>query len=65
MGERKLLTLPEAAKEIGLTRAVLWRYVKEGRIPHITAGRFILIDAEDVERFKNTPRHPGRPRKAD
>jgi excisionase family DNA binding protein len=60
--ERKLLTIPEAAKVVGVTRAVLWRYVKADRLPTIQAGRFYLIDEEEAIRFRNRERHPGRPR---
>jgi excisionase family DNA binding protein len=61
--ERKLLTIPEAAKVVGVTRAVLWRYVKADRLPAEQAGRFYLVDEEDAIRFRDRERRPGRPRK--
>ena len=64
-----MLTIPKAADEIGMSRVVLWRHVKRGTIPSIEAGRFRLIDAEDLERFKSEDRPQGwpkgRPRKVD
>lgn len=65
MGERRLLTIPEAAEEIGLSRVVLWRLVKKGTLPSIAAGkdgRFHLIDADDLEKFRNTDRPQGWPK---
>lgn len=62
MGERRLLTIPEAAREIGMSRVVLWRHVQKGRLPSIPAGRFRLIDADDLERFRATERPQGWPK---
>lgn len=63
-----MLTIPQAAREIGMTRAVLWRHVKRGRIPTVDAGPYQLIDADDLAVFKATERKPGwpagRPRKS-
>lgn len=67
MEERRLLTIPEAAREIGMSRVVLWRHVKKGRIPSEQAGPYVLIDAKDLAAFKAQERRPGwkagRPRK--
>jgi excisionase family DNA binding protein len=63
MKERRLLTIPEAADEIGISRVVLWRLVRKGTLPSIPAGRFRLIDADDLAAFAAKDRKPGRPRR--
>ncbi len=63
MKEKRLLTIPEAAREIGMSRIVLWRHVKKGSIPTVGTDRVRLIDSEDLERFKAQKRRAGRPRK--
>lgn len=62
MEERELLTIPQAATRIGMTRAVLWRHVKKGRIPTVEAGPYVLIDAEELAKFKATERKAGWPK---
>lgn len=64
MKERRLLTIPQAADEIGMSRVVLWRHVKKGRLASIPAGkdgRFRLIDSEELAKFKATERKAGWP----
>lgn len=67
MGERRLLTIPQAAREIGMSRVVLWRHVRKGNIPSEQAGPYVLIDADDLAAFKAQERRPGwkpgRPRR--
>ena len=67
MKERRLLTIPEASKEIGMSRVVLWRHVKKGTLPSVGTERVRLIDADELERFHAQERKPGwpagRPRK--
>lgn len=62
MEDRRLLTIPQAAREIGMTRAVLWRHVQKGRIPVTEAGPYRLIDAADLAAFVATERKPGWPK---
>jgi hypothetical protein len=62
MGERRLLTIPEAAREIGMSRVVLWRLVKRGVIPSESAGRFHVIDAEKLAEFAKQDRPQGWPK---
>ena len=57
------VTLPEAARRLGITRAVLWRHVKAGRLAFERVGKWYLIAEPELERFANTPRPPGRPRR--
>jgi predicted site-specific integrase-resolvase len=62
MEERRLLTIPQAADEIGMSRVVLWRLVRKGTIPSIPAGRFRLIDADVLVRFQAKDRPQGWPK---
>jgi excisionase family DNA binding protein len=62
MGERRLLTIPEAADEIGMSRVVLWRLVKRGVVPSVPAGRFRLIDADELAEFAKQDRPQGWPK---
>ncbi len=56
------MTIPKAAALVGVTRAVLWRHVKAGHIPHTPVGRFLLIDQVDAEHFRDNRPKPGRPK---
>jgi predicted DNA-binding transcriptional regulator AlpA len=62
MGERRLLTIPEAAREIGMSRVVLWRHVQKGNIPTIGTDRIRLIDSEDLAKFQAEDRPQGWPK---
>lgn len=62
MEGRRLLTIPEAADEIGMSRVVLWRHVRNGRLPSKEAGPYRLIDADDLARFRAEERKPGWPK---
>lgn len=59
----ELLSIPVAAKELGMTRASLWRYVDAEKLPAEKYGRDWLIRREDLEKFDRERRPPGRPRK--
>ena len=61
--ERELLTIPQAAKRIDMSRAVLWRHVKAGHLAAEQHGPYVLIDAEELAKFSEKDRRPGRPRK--
>lgn len=53
----------EAAAEAGVSKTVIWRQIKAGRLPAEKFGRDYRIRREDFERFKCMPRDRGRPRK--
>lgn len=61
MEKRRLLTIPEAAREIGMSRVVLWRHVKKGTLPSVGTDRVRLIDSEELERFHAQERKAGWP----
>lgn len=58
-----MLTIPQAADRIGMSRAVLWRHVKADHLKAEQHGPYLLIDAEELARFQAKERRPGRPRK--
>lgn len=62
MEGRRLLTIPEAAREIGMSRVVLWRHVKKGTIPSIGTEQVRLIDADDLAKFQAQERPAGWPK---
>lgn len=55
--------IPVAAKELGVSRQTLWRYVSKERLPAERVGRDYVIRREDLEAFKATRKPAGRPRK--
>jgi excisionase family DNA binding protein len=55
--------LPDAARELNLSRAVLWRHVKAGRLPAQRLGRLYVIRRADLATFQKNRRKPGRPPK--
>src|SRR5437879_1739836 len=61
-GLPRLLTFTEAAKILGVSYEYVRVVVTEGRIPAIEVpGIGRVIRREDLERFKETRRPPGRP----
>lgn len=58
-----LLSVPEAAKRLGLSTAMLRRYCAQGKLPAHKVGQGWVIRRRDVERFAAAPRRSGRPAK--
>ncbi len=65
--KRELLTIPQAAAELDLTRATLWKHIKSGRL---TGAQQLggqngvwVIDRQVLETFKaeHPPRATGKP----
>lgn len=54
----------EAASELGVSKTVVWRQIRAGRLPAEKFGRDWRIRRDDFERFRTLPRERGRPRKA-
>lgn len=61
MGE--LLTIKQAADRLNVTTMTVRRHIESGDIPYIRPGREYLIDSDDLERYRQNRREPGRPRK--
>lgn len=67
-----MLTIPQVAEELGMTRANVWKYVHANRLTAERYGKYFLIDREDLNAFlaeRNPHRQkpgpkPRRPRPA-
>ncbi|HVN54783.1 MAG TPA: type II toxin-antitoxin system HicB family antitoxin [Anaerolineaceae bacterium] len=57
---RKLLTIPEAAEQLGLSIAMVRRYCKTEKLPAQKVGRDWAVRQRDLERFAASPRKRGR-----
>lgn len=58
----ELLTIEEAAGELGLHYNTVYHFCTSGRLGQ-QVGRFWVISRDDLEAFKAIDRTPGRPRK--
>jgi len=57
----KLISVTEAAKETGFSRAYIKRLLAQGRVKGEKIGSYWAIDKQDLQRFHRTPRKIGRP----
>ena len=46
------LTVPEAAKKLGVSRQQVHRYIAKGRLRAARVGRGFVVQVSDVERFR-------------
>ena len=55
----------EAAEYVGLSQSGLryYLYVKKSLVPHKKIGQSLIFTREQLDRFQETRRGPGRPRK--
>jgi excisionase family DNA binding protein len=51
MGDGGLLSLPEAARRLGLSHHTMRAWVRQRRVPFVRLGRRVLLDPRDVQRF--------------
>lgn len=59
----EILTLPVAARELGISHVTLYRLVKAGRVPTVRIGPIYGVRRADLEAFKSLDRPRGRPKK--
>lgn len=59
----QLLSVTQAAKEIGVNRARVLVFIEEKRLRARKAGNQYVLKASDVRGFKAVARDPGRPKK--
>lgn len=57
-----LLTIPQAATELDLSRQRVWLLVTTGRIKAQRVGQAWLISERELKRFSNGKRSNGRPK---
>lgn len=59
--ESEFISIPEAAKRLGLSRKRVFEFVKDGRLPAQQAGGFHIIRVSDVDILRSKERKSGRP----
>ena len=47
-----LLTIPQAAKQIGISRITAWQWVKDGKLPAIILGGRSFVPKQTAEAMK-------------
>ncbi len=52
VAESKLFTIQEVCEILGISRRTVYRYIQDGRINAIKAGRDYRFTPEEIERFK-------------
>lgn len=57
------MTTQEAAAALKVSRAWVWRLIKEGKLKATMRGRDWWIEAEEVDRYEKERRPAHRPRK--
>jgi excisionase family DNA binding protein len=57
----RLLSIPEAARYLGVSRIRVWQWVHDARLPATRLGNYWFISPTDLHAF--SPRKQGRPRK--
>jgi len=63
MGERRLITVAEAAALLGVTPRRVRKFIEEGRLQGEPVNpRLWLVYRSSVERFARAPRRGGRPK---
>lgn len=48
---RRLLSVGEAAKYLGLSPKTVYSWIESGRIPYVALGRRRMLDTRELERF--------------
>jgi excisionase family DNA binding protein len=48
---KKVLTIPEAAQELGITEHAAWQRVYRGQIPFRRWGRKVMVPVDELDAF--------------
>jgi excisionase family DNA binding protein len=51
MTEQRLLTVPEAASRLGVSRSTGWQLAQQGKIPVIHIGRSVRVPADALDQW--------------
>ena len=62
---RLLLTVPEAARALGLGRSTVYELIGAGRLEVVHIGRAARVPVDALDSFVTSLRHSGRPRIGD
>jgi excisionase family DNA binding protein len=46
-----LLSVPDAAKGLGVSERWVWIQIRAGKLPSVRLGRRVLVKPEDIETF--------------
>ncbi len=57
----QLVSIPEAATILGVSRVRVWQWVNDARLPAVRLGKYWFIDPADLSSV--VPQKRGRPRK--
>jgi excisionase family DNA binding protein len=57
---RRNLSLPDAARRLGISPHTLRAWTRQGRLSHLKAGRRVLFTPDDLEAFEARCRVPAR-----
>lgn len=49
--KKRVLTIPEAAQELGITERAAWQRVYRGQIPFRRWGRKVVVPADELDTF--------------
>jgi len=60
MEKCETLTVPEAAKALGIGRSTAFLAVKRGEIPHLKIGKRIVIPVAALQRMLENASQPGQ-----
>ncbi len=64
MKDEKLLTVPEVAKMYGVTRAAVYNWINEGKLPAVKVGALVRIQEgaarEFIRPYEPTSKAAGR-----
>jgi excisionase family DNA binding protein len=56
---QRYMTVSQAAKRLGISRARIHQFIREGRLIAIQPGREYFIARADIDEFSTVPRPPG------
>jgi len=54
--ERLTITVEEAAKELGISRALAYEMARTGKLPTLRFGRRLVVPRRAIERLLEDPR---------
>lgn len=50
-----LLTVEQVAEKLCITRQTIWKYIRDGRLPATSFGKYYRIKKADLEQFIENP----------
>jgi excisionase family DNA binding protein len=56
MPDDQLLSLPAAARRLGVSLYTLRAWIRQRRLPHLKLGMRVLLDPQDLQHFIDTNR---------